>query len=426
MYGKSVMIPDMPGEGTMFEQTMQRFDSAAELLRLDPGLYQIIRHPYREFTLYVPVRMDDGSYQVFLGYRVHHSIARGPAKGGIRYAPDVTLDEIRALAAWMTMKCAVVNIPFGGGKGGIRCNPEELSDGELERLTRRYAADLLEILGPTKDVPAPDVNTNEQVMAWIMDTYSMHERRTEPAVVTGKPISIGGSRGRAEATGLGVAMIARNAAEYYGLSLKGSTVAIQGFGKVGSIAALNLWNMGARVVAVSDIHGGIYKEEGLPIDEVITHVKKRKTLAGFPNVSSIPNKDLLELEVDFLIPAAMENQITRDNVDRIKAGIILEGANGPTTLEADKILEQKDIIVVPDILANAGGVTVSYFEWVQNRVGYYWTLEEVNHRLEITMTQAFEEVTRLADEYQVSLRKASYMLGLSRVVEVYQMRGIYA
>lgn len=426
MYSKSVIIPDIPGENTLFEQTMRRFDEAAERLRLDPGLYRIIRHPYREFTVYIPVYMDDGTYEVFVGYRVHHSIARGPAKGGIRYAPDVTLDEVRALAAWMTMKCAVVNIPFGGGKGGVRCNPEELSEGELERLTRRYTAELLEILGPAQDVPAPDINTNETVMAWIMDTYSMHVRRTEPAVVTGKPISIGGSRGRSEATGLGIAMIARQASQRFDFNLLGARVAIQGFGKVGSVAAKYLAEMGARIVAVSDISGGVYREEGLDIDALLDHVHHRRLLADYPHADHITNEELLTLDVDVLIPAATENQITAHNAKDIKARIIIEGANGPTTLEADRILESRSIIVVPDILANAGGVTVSYFEWVQNRMGFYWTLEEVHGRLETVMNQAFWDVCNMADRYQVTLRTAAYMLGLQRIVEVYQLRGIYA
>ena len=426
MYGTSIMAPDVPGENTLFEQTMRRFDEAAERLGVDPGLYRIIRHPYREFTLYVPVRMDDGGYEVFVGYRVHHSIARGPAKGGIRYAPDVTLDEVRALAAWMTMKCAVVNIPFGGAKGGIRVRPEELSERELERLTRRYTADLLEILGPTRDVPAPDINTDERVMAWIMDTYSMHERRTEPAVVTGKPVSIGGSLGRSEATGAGLAIIAEEAARRFGLPLAGARVAVQGFGKVGSIAVRDLERMGARIVAVADIQGGVYRPEGLPVEELRRYAARRTTVAGFPDADPLDPRELLELEVDYLIPAATENQITADNAHRIRARMILEGANGPTTPEADAILEDRGAIVVPDILANAGGVTVSYFEWVQNRMGLYWTREEVQQRLHNILTRAFHEVLTMAENHRVSLRAAAYMLGLSRVVEVYHLRGIYA
>lgn len=422
----SALVADVPTEDSLYEQTMKRFDRAAELLRIDPSLYRIIRHPQVEVTIYIPVQMDSGRFEVFVGYRVHHSTARGPAKGGIRYAPNVTLDEVRALAAWMTMKCAIVNIPFGGAKGGVRCNPAELSTGELERLTRRYTAELLEILGPDKDVPAPDINTDEQVMAWIMDTYSMHVRRTEPAVVTGKPLSIGGSRGRAEATGRGLAIMAQMCARAYQFDLPGRTVAVQGFGKVGSVAAAVLAQMGCKVVAVSDIYGGVYRRDGLNIRDLLEHVRTRHTVVGFRDAEPISNAELLELDVDFLIPAATENQITRSNADRIRARFILEGANGPTTLEADAVLERKGIVVVPDILANAGGVTVSYFEWVQNRTGLYWTEAEVYSRLQAVLEQAFQDVYQMAVQHRVSLRTAAYMLGLQRIEEVYRLRGIYA
>jgi glutamate dehydrogenase (NAD(P)+) len=422
----SALVADVPTEDSLYEQTMKRFDRAAELLRIDPSLYRIIRHPQIEVTVYIPVQMDSGRFEVFVGYRVHHSTARGPAKGGIRYAPNVTLDEVRALAAWMTMKCAVVNIPFGGAKGGIRCNPTELSTGELERLTRRYTAELLEVLGPDKDVPAPDLNTDEQIMAWVMDTYSMHVRRTEPAVVTGKPLSIGGSRGRAEATGRGLAIMAQMCARTYGFDLVGRTVAVQGFGKVGSVAASTLESMGCKVVAVSDIHGGVYRRDGLDVRALLEHVRRYHSVVGFRDAEPISNAELLELDVDFLIPAATENQITRANADRIRARFILEGANGPTTLEADAVLERRGIVVVPDILANAGGVTVSYFEWVQNRTGLYWTEAEVYGRLQAVLEQAFQDVYQMAVQHRVSLRTAAYMVGLQRVEEVYRLRGIYA
>jgi glutamate dehydrogenase (NAD(P)+) len=422
----SALVADVPTEDSLYEQTMKRFDRAAELLRIDPSLYRIIRHPQIEVTVYIPVQMDSGRFEVFVGYRVHHSTARGPAKGGIRYAPNVTLDEVRALAAWMTMKCAVVNIPFGGAKGGIRCNPTELSTGELERLTRRYTAELLEVLGPDKDVPAPDLNTDEQIMAWVMDTYSMHVRRTEPAVVTGKPLSIGGSRGRAEATGRGLAIMAQMCARTYGFDLAGRTVAVQGFGKVGSVAASTLESMGCKVVAVSDIHGGVYRRDGLDVRALLEHVRRYHSVVGFRDAEPISNAELLELDVDFLIPAATENQITRANADRIRARFILEGANGPTTLEADAVLERRGIVVVPDILANAGGVTVSYFEWVQNRTGLYWTEAEVYGRLQSVLEQAFQDVHQMAVQHRVSLRTAAYMVGLQRVEEVYRLRGIYA
>ncbi len=423
---QSYLVPDIPGENSLYEQTMRRFDRAALKLKIDPSLYSIIRHPEREITVYIPVQMDDGTFRVYVGYRVHHSIARGPAKGGIRYAPDVCLDEVRALAAWMTMKCAIVNIPFGGGKGGIRCNPHELSLGELERLTRRYTAELLDILGPDRDIPAPDINTNEQIMAWLMDTYSMHARRTEMAVVTGKPLSIGGSRGRSDATGLGLAIIAEEACKVFHIDLPNSTIAIQGFGKVGSVAARYLYQMGARIVAVSDIHGAIYNPSGLDIPELLRYVREQQTVIHFPEAESISNEELLELEVDILIPAATENQITEANADRIKAKLILEGANGPTTIGADEILSAKGIHVVPDILANSGGVTVSYFEWVQDRQGFFWTEEEVTHRLRTMLVTAFEDVYKMAEEYNVTLRIGSYMVGLQRVYDVYRIRGIYA
>lgn len=413
-------------KGSLYEETLRRFDEAAEKLQINKGLYNILRHPYREVTVYIPVQMDNGEYKVFVGYRVQHSIARGPAKGGIRYSKDVTLDEVRALAAWMTMKCAVVNIPFGGAKGGVACDPSELSLAELEKITRRYTANLIEIFGPEIDVPAPDVNTNEQVMAWIMDTYSMHARHTVTSVVTGKPLNLGGSKGRREATGKGVAIILQQAAKTYGIPIQNAKVVVQGFGNVGSIAAMTLEKMGCKIIAVSDIYSGLFNEKGLDIDNVYNYSKINRKLEGYPKADQISNKELLELECDFLIPAAVENQITAENANRIKAKIICEGANGPTTAEADKILNEKGIIIVPDILANAGGVIVSYFEWVQDRQGYFWSENRVNHELEAMLVSSYNDVLWLSNQFKVPLRTAAYMLGLQRVIECIQMRGIYA
>jgi len=419
-------MKDIFAQGCLYEETLKRFDEAANILNVNKGIYKILRHPYREVTVYIPVQMDNGEIEVFIGFRVQHSIARGPAKGGIRYSKDVTLDEVRALAAWMTMKCAIVNIPFGGGKGGVICEPSELSRSELEKITRRYTASLIEIWGPEIDVPAPDVNTNEQVMAWIMDTYSMHARHTVTSVVTGKPLNLGGSRGRREATGRGVVIVLEQAAQTYGISIKNSTAVVQGFGNVGSVAAQLLDQIGCKVIAVSDIYGGIYNEKGLDIDDVIKYVKANKKVVGYPKADAIDNKKILELPCDFLIPAAIENQITLENANKIKAKIIVEGANGPTTIEADKILNERGIIVVPDILANAGGVTVSYFEWVQDRQGFFWTEEQVNDALNHIMVSSYQEVLALSKQYKVPLRTASYMLGLQRVLECIETRGIYA
>jgi glutamate dehydrogenase (NAD(P)+) len=370
--------------------------------------------------------MDDGSFRVFTGYRVQHSIIRGPAKGGIRYHPDVTLEEVMALAAWMTWKCAVVNIPFGGGKGGIVCDPSKMSKGELERLTRRYVADLIDVFGPESDVPAPDVNTNEQTMAWIMDTYSMHARHTVTAVVTGKPLALGGSAGRREATGRGVLLMIREAARRIGLDLRGARVVVQGFGNVGSVAADLLAKDGAIVVGVSDVKGAIQNPSGFDVPALLQHVAQTKSVVGFPGSTPVDGKKLLELPCDVLIPAALENQITHVNAGRIQARIIAEGANGPTTTQADKILNKAGVLVVPDILANSGGVTVSYFEWVQDRQGLFWREQEVNERLEHIMVNAFHDVARMADEHGVSFRVAAFMLAIKRVVDVIQLRGVYA
>ncbi|MGH9369807.1 MAG: Glu/Leu/Phe/Val family dehydrogenase [Thermoanaerobaculia bacterium] len=405
---------------------MSRFDLAAQKLGLDPGLYKVLREPVRETKVSIPVVMDDGRIEVFIGYRVLHNIARGPGKGGIRYDKNVTLDEVRALAAWMTWKCAVVNIPFGGAKGGVICDPASLSRGELERITRRYTAELMDQFGPEKDVPAPDMGTNPQTMAWIMDTYSMHARHTVTSVVTGKPLSLGGSRGRVEATGRGLMLICREAAPLKGFQLAGCRIAVQGFGNVGSIAARMCHEAGAKIIAVSDIQGGIVNPDGLDLGKLVAHYEKARSFDGFGVVEKISNADLLELDCDILIPAANENQIRGKNAPNIKAKIIVEGANGPTTQRADDALRQKDVLVVPDILANAGGVTVSYFEWVQDRAGFFWREQEVNERLEDIMVQSFRDVATMAENYGVTFRIAAYMLGIQRVAHDTMVRGLYA
>jgi len=409
-----------------FDEMMSRFDLAAQKLGLDPGLYKVLREPVRETKVSIPIVMDDGHIEVFIGYRVLHNIARGPGKGGIRFDKNVNLDEVRALAAWMTWKCAVVNIPFGGAKGGVICDPGSLSRGELERITRRYTAELMDLFGPEKDVPAPDMGTNSQTMAWIMDTYSMHARHTVTSVVTGKPLSLGGSRGRVDATGRGLMLIARDSAPLRGFTLSGSRVVVQGFGNVGSVAARMCHEAGARVLAVSDINGGIFSEQGLDLPAIVKHYEKKKTFDGISGVTKIGNEELLELECDILIPAANENQIRGRNAANIRAKIIVEGANGPTTQRADEILHEKGVLVVPDILANAGGVTVSYFEWVQDRAGFFWREQEVNERLEDIMCQSFRDVAAMADKYDVTFRIAAYMLGISRVAHDTMVRGLYA
>ncbi|MFN2632139.1 MAG: Glu/Leu/Phe/Val dehydrogenase [Thermoanaerobaculia bacterium] len=409
-----------------FEEMMSRFDLAAQKLGLDPGLYKVLREPVRETKVSIPIAMDDGRIEVFIGYRVLRNIARGPGKGGIRYDKNVNLDEVRALAAWMTWKCAVVNIPFGGAKGGVICDPGSLSRAELEKITRRYTAELMDQFGPEKDVPAPDMGTNPQMMAWIMDTYSMHARHTVTSVVTGKPLSLGGSRGRVEATGRGLMLICREAAPLRGLTLAGSRIVVQGFGNVGSIAARMCHEAGAKVIAVSDIAGGIVNETGLDMAALVAHYEKARSFEGFPGISRITNTELLELDTDILIPAANENQIRGKNAGNIKAKIIVEGANGPTTQKADEILNRNGTLVVPDILANAGGVTVSYFEWVQDRAGFFWRESEVNERLEDIMVQSFRDVASMAEKYNVSFRIAAYMLGISRVAHDTMVRGLYA
>jgi glutamate dehydrogenase (NAD(P)+) len=414
------------GEENPFEAMHARFDLAATKLGLDPGLYKILRTPDRELTVAIPVYMDDGSLEVFTGYRVQHSMARGPAKGGIRFDTKVTLDEVRALAAWMTWKCAVVNVPFGGGKGGVVCDPSKLSIGELERITRRYIAGILDIIGPDRDVPAPDMGTNSQVMAWIMDTYSMHVREAATAVVTGKPVSLGGSLGRIEATGRGLQICAQKALEQMKLDPRACSAAVQGAGNVGQVTASYLHSMGVKVIAISDITGAIIDAKGLDVPAVCEHLAKVRTLEGFGAGDRISNAQLLELDVDILVPAATENVITSRNAQNIRAKLLVEGANGPVTAAADRVLEENGVFVVPDILANAGGVTVSYFEWVQDRMGYFWSRQEVEDRMTDIMVRAFDDVVDMARRFEVSNRVAAYMLGVDRVAKITKMRGLYA
>lgn len=408
------------------ENAGRQFDEAATRLGLDAGTREMLKKPRRATIQNLPVLMDDGTIRSFTGYRVQHSIARGPAKGGIRFHQDVTLDEVAALASWMTWKCAVADIPFGGGKGGIVVDPRKLSPGELERLTRRYAADLSDIFGPDSDVPAPDVNTGEREMAWFLDTYSMHSRRTEYAVVTGKPLEVGGSAGRREATGRGVMICVEQMCRHINLPLKGARVAVQGFGNVGGVAAdLLARECGARIVAVSDVSGAIHNPEGLDVAALLKHVAATKGVAGFPGGAALTTS-ILEYDCDILVPAALENQITAENAARIKAKVIGEGANGPTTPDADKILVSRGVWVIPDILCNSGGVTVSYFEWVQNRMGFYWMEDEVNGRLREKMEHAFADVLATAVREGCSLRIAGYMVAIQRVLKVHQLRGMYA
>src|SRR6476620_10961776 len=424
-----IVMPDKDrflNEHNPFEAMMSRFDRAAQLLDLEPGLYKVLRHPERQIIVSVPVMMDNGEVEVFEGYRVLYNTSRGPAKGGIRFDMQVNLDEVKALAAWMTWKCAVVNLPFGGAKGGVRCDPLAMSAAELEKLTRRYTSGIINLLGPDSDVPAPDVNTNERVMAWVMDTYSMHVGHTTTAVVTGKPVELGGSLGRREATGRGCMIVTKEALQHLGMPIKGTTVAVQGFGNVGSVAAQLLAREGCKIVAIGDRSLSLYNKNGIDIDDAIAHVKKHKSLEGYTKGESIPAADLLTLDVDVLLPAALENVITTRNAADIKARIICEGANGPTTAAADSILDENGVFVIPDILANAGGVTVSYFEWVQDRGGYFWTEQLVNDRLRDIMVNSFHDVLELSKKHKVNMRTAAYMLSISRVAAVHRLRGIYA
>ena len=409
-----------------WEAQAARFDLAAQKLNLDEGLWKVLRYPSREITVHIPVQMDDGRIEVFTGYRVQHSIARGPAKGGIRYAPDVTLDEVRALATWMTWKCAVVNIPFGGAKGGIICDSKKMSNGELERMTRRYTAELIEFIGPEKDVPAPDMNTNEQTMAWIMDTYSMHMRQTVTAVVTGKPVALGGSRGRREATGRGVMVITDESLKKLGMNREDTRVIVQGFGNVGSNAARLMHEAGYKVIGIAEWDGGLYNEHGIDIDALFEYKERNRTIHGFEGAEKADSAELIVGDCDVLVPAATENVITSKNAERIKAKVIIEGANGPTTATADEILSEKGVFIVPDILANAGGVTTSYFEWVQDRQGYFWKESVVNEQLDHIMRSSFEDVVRYAEMHKVNNRIAAYMLAIDRVGTAIKLRGIYA
>jgi len=413
-------------ERNPWEQQRARFNLAAEKLNLDEGLWRVLQQPNREIIVHIPVALDNGRLEVFTGYRVQHSIARGPAKGGVRYSPDVTLDEVRALASWMTWKCAVVNIPFGGAKGGIICDPKQMSRGELERLTRRYTAELIEFIGPEKDVPAPDVNTNEQTMAWMMDTYSMHMRQTVTAVVTGKPLNMGGSRGRREATGRGVMIICDESIKKLGMKRENTRVIVQGFGNVGSNAALLMYQSGYKVVGIGEWDGGLYNSKGIDIQALWDHRQKEGTIHGFKGAEPMATEQLLVTDCEILVPAATENVITSDNADRVKARILVEGANGPTTAAADDILADKHVFVMPDILANAGGVTASYFEWVQDRQGYFWKESVVNEQLEHIMVSSFEDVVRYAETHHVNNRIAAYMLAIDRVAYTIRQRGIYA
>ncbi|MGA8276055.1 MAG: Glu/Leu/Phe/Val dehydrogenase [Thermoplasmata archaeon] len=419
-------MPSNTAPANPFETAKQQIDIVADLIGITSGVREVLKHPKRELTVNFPVRLDDGSYRVFTGHRVQYNMARGPSKGGIRYHPGVTLDEVRALAAWMTWKCAVVNIPYGGAKGGVVVDPKKLSQGELERLTRRYAVEIAPIIGPEMDIPAPDVYTDSQTMAWIMDTYSMLKGYSVPGVVTGKPISLGGSEGRGEATGRGCAYVIREAARDAGVKVKGGTVAVQGFGNAGSVAAKILYDeQGAKIVAASDTKGGIWSAEGFNPHAVEAHKIKTGSVIGFPGTKAISNEEILESKVDILVPAALENVLTAKNANKVQAKIVAEAANGPTLPEADKVFFEKKITVLPDILANAGGVTVSYFEWAQNIQGYFWTLDEVNQRLERTMVESYKAVHKVATERKVHNRTAAYVVGVGRVVDAIRIRGIY-
>ncbi len=409
-----------------WEAQAARFDFAARKLNLDEGLWKVLRSPSREIIVHFPILLDNGKVELFTGYRVHHSVARGPGKGGIRYAPDVNLDEVRALASWMTWKCAVVNIPFGGAKGGVICDPKKLSQGELERITRRYTAEIVEFIGPEKDVPAPDMNTNEQTMAWIMDTYSMHMRQTVTSVVTGKPITMGGSRGRREATGRGIRVVCVEALRYLNMPVEGCRVVIQGFGNVGSNAAHLLMDVGCKIVGIAEYDGGLYNANGIDIHALVEYRERNSSIVGFRGAEAIESANLLTSACDILIPAATENVITSRNAAKIQAKIVCEGANGPTTAVADEILADKGIFIVPDILANAGGVTASYFEWVQDRQGYFWKEEMVNERLEEILKESFADVVHYAQTHDVNNRIAAYMLAIDRVAGVIRQRGFYA
>jgi glutamate dehydrogenase/leucine dehydrogenase len=419
-------VPSEASTINPFETAKKQVDIVCDLIGINGGVREMLKHPKRELTVNFPVKLDKGDYTVFTGYRVQYNMARGPCKGGIRYHPNVSLDEVRALAAWMTWKCAVVNLPYGGAKGGVICDPKHMSIGELERLTRRYASEISPLIGPEMDIPAPDVYTDSQTMAWIMDTYSMQKGYSVPGVITGKPISLGGSEGRGEATGRGCAYVIREAAPHANVKLQGASIAVQGFGNAGSVAA-NILNdeLKASIVAVSDSKGGVYNKAGFNPHKLEEHKAKTGSVVGFPGAKSVSNEEILELPVDILIPAALENVITKKNADKVQAKIVAEAANGPTVPEADSALYQKGITVLPDVLANAGGVTVSYFEWAQDIQGFFWTLKEVNDRLERVMVQSYAEVHKVATERKVHNRTAAYVVAIQRVVDAIQRRGIY-
>ena len=414
-----------PSQDTAWETALAQLDEAAELMGLPAGVHETLRAPKRSLVVSVPFRMDDGSTRVYQGYRVQHNVTRGPAKGGIRYHPLVGLNEVKALAMWMTWKCAIAGIPFGGAKGGVSVEPKNHSKGELERMTRRYASEILPLIGPEKDIPAPDMNTDEEIMAWIMDTYSSNKGYSVPGIVTGKPVSIGGSLGRGGATSRGVMFMIFSTLKKLSMGIDEVSVAIQGFGKVGGFAAQLLHDSGCRVIAISDAHGGLYREKGLDPEAIARHMKEAGSVAGYEKAEPITNEELLELECDVLVPAAIEGVITMKNADRINAKVVCEAANGPVTFDADKVLNDKGIFVVPDILANSGGVTVSYFEWVQDIQAYFWSEEEVNDRLRMIMEKAFETVYELANEKGLTMRQASHWVGVGRVAEAHQTRGLF-
>jgi glutamate dehydrogenase (NAD(P)+) len=414
-----------PSYESAWETALAQLDEVAELMGLAPGVHEILRSPKRALIVSVPFRMDDGSTRVYEGYRVHHNVTRGPAKGGIRYAPQVDLDEVKALAMWMTWKCAIAGIPFGGAKGGVAVNVREHSRDELERMTRRFASEILPFIGPERDIPAPDMNTNEEVMSWIMDTYSMNRGYSAPGVVTGKPVAIGGSKGRGGATSRGVMYVLFSALKQLGRGIDEVSVAIQGYGKVGGIAAQLLHDAGCRVVAVSDIDGGLYREKGLDPEAINRHKREAGTVSGFPGADPISNEELLQVECDVLVPAAIEGVITVKNADAVRARVVCEAANGPVTFEADKILGDRGVFVVPDILANSGGVTVSYFEWVQDIQAYFWTEEEVNDRLRLIMERAFLEVHEFAASKNLTMRQAAHWIGVERVADAHLTRGLF-
>lgn len=408
-----------------YEVAISQFDEAADRLGLSQAMRAILRKPKRELIVNFPVRMDNGDVEMYTGYRVQHNINRGPAKGGIRFSPEVSLDEVRALAMWMTWKCAVVNIPFGGAKGGVLCDPHKLSRAELERLSRRYATEISIFIGPNSDIPAPDMNTNPQIMAWMMDTFSMHQGYSVPAVITGKPLAIGGSEGRLEATARGVQYVTRDAMIDLGMNPEECSVVVQGFGNVGSISARLLHELGCKIVGLSDIHGGVYNAQGIDVHQALHYSKEHGTLTGLPNSEYVTNSELLTLPCDVLLPAALENQLTRRNAAQVKARLIIEAANGPTTPEADVILNDRGVTIVPDILANAGGVTVSYFEWVQDLQRFFWAEHEINNRLETIMTRAYKAVREKSLQQETNLRMGAYLLAVARVAEATEIRGVY-